>query len=228
MDDAWTVHDADLPLLSARYAPARCRMITFGLADGGLCVVTPGSDTPEAQHAELARWGSPRFLLAPNHFHNMGLKSWSERYPDATIVAHPRAIPRLRRRGLAVEDLTRLEAALPPGARLFGPPGARQGETWVSLPTATGTAWFVTDAILNERRLPPGPLGWFMYALGFRARLMTNPFFKRLFLPDRAAYKAWVAAELERDAPTLFLPAHGTALEGEDLAARLREVTEAA
>ena len=57
-----------------------------------------------------------------------------------------------------------------------------------------------------------------MKLLGFRTGLMTNPFFKRLFLSDKAAYKAWMLAELERDPPVLFVPSHGAPLRGADLA----------
>ena len=57
---------------------------------------------------------------------------------------------------------------------------------------------------------------------------MTNPFFKRLFLADKAAYKAWVHAELDRDRPALFVPAHGAALRGPSVCADLRAATDAA
>jgi len=57
---------------------------------------------------------------------------------------------------------------------------------------------------------------------------MTNPIFKRLFLKDKAAYKAWVSAELDRDRPTLFVPSHGDLLRGADVVDRLRAATDAA
>lgn len=226
----WEVFDETCPLLGLHYSPQRVRMLAFGLGNGQLCAVSPASGMVDAQFEALQAWGRPRFLLAPNHFHSAGLASWHARFPDAQVVANPRALPRLRKKvpGTAMADLTQLELALPPGIRIFGPPMAKQGETWVSVRTSTATTWFITDAILNERRLPGGPLGLLMKAIGFRAELMTNPFFKRFFLHSKSAYKAWLLAELDRDPPDVLIPSHGDVLRGPDLVARLRAITLAA
>lgn len=227
-DDDWEIFDDDRPFAGAIYGAARVRMALVGLGGGALLVVSPGAPLSDARAERLARWGSPRFLLAPNHFHNGGIAVWKTRYPDARVVAHPRAQKRLRKKvpGVAIEDLALLEPALPAGVRIFGPPMAKQGETWVSLATAAGRAWFVTDGILNAERLPRGATGLVLRLLGFRTGLMTNPFFKRLFLTDKAAYKAWLCAERER--PTLFVPAHGAVLRGPEVWRELIAVTESA
>jgi hypothetical protein len=229
-DDTWEIYDETLPFAGAVYGARRVRMALFGLGGGALLVVSPGTPLREPLVEQLSRWGTPRFLLAPNHFHNEGIAAWKARFPDVTVVAHPRAHARLRKKvpGVAIQDLAVLEAALPEGMRVFGPPMAKQGETWVSVKTKNGAAWFVTDAILNEERLPRGPLGLLLRVLGFRPELTTNPFFKRFFLKDKAAYKAWVGAELDRDRPVLFVPSHGAPLRGPDLCDRLRAVTDAA
>ncbi|MEQ1564302.1 MAG: hypothetical protein ABMA64_01605 [Myxococcota bacterium] len=223
---AWEQWD-DRPLLGSTYGPTRVRTFVFGLRDGGLCAVSPGG-RDEQRFAELEAHGPVRFLLAPNHFHNLGLASWKARFPDARVVAHPLALPRLRKRvpELGFEDLTALEAALPEGVRLFSPP-ATQGETWVSAKTADGSTWFVTDGILNETELPRGVMGWGMWAMGFRTGLLTNPMFKRLFV-RKAEYQEWVRQQLALDPPTRFVPCHGAVLTGPDVAAALREVTDRA
>jgi len=227
--DRWDIYDDALPFAGAKYGPQRARMAAIGIGDGGLLIVSPGVPMSDAGWEALARLGAPRFLLAPNHFHNAGLAAWQARFPEAKIVAHPRALPRLRKKlpGLTIADLAPLVAALPTDIRVFSPPMAKQGETWVSIATQHGVAWFVTDALVNEERLR-GAMGLFMRLMGFRTGLMTNPFFKRLFLSDKAAYKAWMLAELERDRPTLFVPAHGAVLRGTDLVDRLRAATDAA
>lgn len=228
--DFWEVYDPAVPFVGARYGTNRARMAVVGLGNGDLLVVSPGALPDDERWAELEMWGRPRFLLAPNHFHNSGLAAWQARYPDAQVVAHATAVPRLRKKlpGVAVSDLEPLVAALPASMRLLSPPGARQGETWVSLDTAVGRAWFVTDSLLNEQRLPGGPVGWLAWAVGFRVGLMTNPFFKRVFLANKGAYKAWVAQQLEADPPALFVPAHGAPLDGPDLVRQLAAATEAA
>lgn len=229
-DDTWEIYDERLPFLGAQYGPQRVRMAAIGIGGGALLVVSPGAPVSEARWEQLSRWGTPRFLLAPNHFHNAGIAAWKARFPGAAVVAHPRALARLRKKlpGVTIEDLAPLEAALPEGIRVFSPPTAKQGETWVSVKTNEGAAWFVTDSIVNEERMPRGPMGLLFRLLGFRAELMTNPFFKRFFLTDKAAYKAWVGAELDRDRPVLFVPSHGAPLRGPDVCSRLRAATEAA
>ncbi|MDI1450510.1 hypothetical protein [Polyangium sp. 6x1] len=230
--DPWEIYDAALPFAGTTYGfgRQRVRMAVVGLGGGALLVVSPGTDLREAQWEQLSRWGTPRFLLAPNHFHHAGLPAWKARFPEAKVVAHPRAqtFLRIKRRGIPIEDLSLLEAALPDGVRVFSPPVAKQGETWVSVKTSEGAAWFVTDGIVNEEHLPRGPLGLLLRVLGFRAELMTNPFFKRFFVEDKTAYKAWVRAELDRDRPVLFVPSHGAPLRGADVCDRLRAVTDAA
>ncbi len=231
-DDIWDVHDEALPFASALYGfgSQRVRMAVLGLGGGSLLVVSPGKPSSEESWERIAGWGKPRFLLAPNHFHHAGVRAWKERHPEATVVAHPRAHARLRKKlpGIAIEDLAPLQAALPEGMRVLCPPMARQGETWISARTKEGAGWFVTDGIVNEQELPGGPMAFVLRVFGFRAELMTNPVFKRLFLSDKAAYKAWVNAELDRDRPVLFVPSHGAPLSGPDVHARLRAVTDAA
>ena len=229
-DSFWEVFDSDLPFLGAKYGKNRARMAIVGLGNGGLLVVSPGALPSEEQWAELAKCGEPRFLLAPNHFHNGGIAVWQARFPHAQVVAHPLALKRLRKKvpGVAFHDMKVLVGELPEHMHLLAPPGAKQGELWLSLQVAAGRAWFVTDAIINETKLPRGLLGWLVWLLGFRAALMTNPFFKRLFLADKRAYQTWVIEQLEREAPVLFVPAHGKALQGAEVGERLRVATERA
>ncbi len=228
--DSWEIYDQSLPFAGAQYGIHSVRMAVVGLGGGDLLVVSPGVPCSEARWEQLLRWGKPRFLLAPNCFHHWGIRAWKARFPDAIVVAHPRAQRSLRRKlpGIAIEDLSLLEAALPAGVRLFSPPMARQGETWVSIALPEGTAWFVTDGILNLPHLPRGLLALLFWLLGYRTGLMTNPLFKRIFLRDKAAYKAWVGAELDRDRPALFVPSHGTVLRGDEVSERLRRVTDGA
>ena len=227
MGTEWEILDEQRPLLTAIYGDRHVRMAAVGLGDGTLCVVTPGPGVSEETFAALERFGRPRFLLAPNHYHNMGIPSWKARFPDATVIARPDAHARLRKRcpGIPIEGLEGLSS---PHIRVFGPPMATQGETWLSMDTAAGRAWFVTDGIINETNLGGGPVSWFLRAAGFRTELMINPFFKRLFVKPKAAYLDWLRDELDRDPPALFIPCHGAILRGPDLVPRLLAAVDAA
>lgn len=221
----WEVLDEESKLLGATYSRQGVRMVALGLRDGGLAVWSPGKRCAEARDA-LARWGEPRFLLAPNHFHNAGLAEWAAAYPKARVVAHPRAHARLKKQVPslgAIDDLEGLRAALPEGARLVCPPQAKQGETWLAIERPGFCALVICDSVVNLKAVMP--LFWL---LGFRARLMTNPLFKRMFLSSKADYKAWMKAELAAHPPTLFVPSHGDVLRGPDVAGELARVTDEA
>ena len=226
----WEIYDETLPFAGTRYMRGTARMIVLGIGDGDLLVVSPGTSMTDSKWDELAAWGTPRFLLVPNLFHTVGVKSWKERFADARVVADASIHKRLRKKlpGITIEPLDVLTAALPDTVRVFGPPMAKQGETWLSIQLPTGRAWFVTDAIVNINKLSGGAMGLMFRVVGFRERLMTNPLFKRIFLRRKGAYKAWVAEQLERDVPTMFVPAHGVALHGDEVRRRLQEVTDSA
>jgi hypothetical protein len=227
-EGAWEIFDEGARFAGMSYGPQRVRMVAVGLGPGELLLVSPGVPRGEEFRTLLSRWGTPKFLLAPNHFHNAGLGWWKKEFPDATVVAHARAQKRLRKKvsGVPIEDLSRLEAALPEGVRIFSPPMTKQGETMVSVRIGDGRAWFVTDAMVNPKL--PGAVGFAMKVLGFREKLMTNPFFKRFFVTDLAGYKAWVSAELARDKPILFVPSHGATIHGPDVTQQLRDAVAAA
>lgn len=227
-DSYWEVFDQERPLLGAIYGRQRVRMFAFGLKGGGLCVVSPGTGVTEEQYAALERFGKPRFLLAPNHYHNGGLAPWQAKYPEAKVVSYPRGIPRLQKQvpGVSILGLEELQAALPEGVRLLIPTMAKQGEAWISAKTSQGTAWYTVDGIINEPRLPKGPVGWLMWVLGFRAGLTINNFFKRVFLEDKKAFKAWLLEQLSQDQPTLLIPSHGRVLRDPELTKKLTAIAE--
>jgi len=57
-------------------------MTVAKLPDGGLWVHSPIPLTPELA-AEIDALGPVRHLIAPNLFHHMWIKEWSDRYPEA-------------------------------------------------------------------------------------------------------------------------------------------------
>lgn len=223
MTPTWEIYDAAAPLAAHQWGKPSVRMLVVGLGEGELLVVSPLRKLPEESWAQLESWGRVRWLLAPNAFHNLGLEPWQARFPDARIVAHPRALPRLRKRlpQLQFGELDELRARLPSHVRLLEPPGAKQGETWLAVDDPTTRSWFVADSFVNESKLP-GALGLFMRVMGFRTGLIANPFFMRFFTPDKAAYARWLEGEFEARPPQRFIPSHGALVEGDTLVDQLR------
>ena len=88
------------------------RTVALELPGGGTCVISPTRGIDPAPIVERA--GDVRYLLAPNHFHYMGIAPWLEKCPRALPVCGPVARPRLTKKvEIPWTDLEELAAANP-------------------------------------------------------------------------------------------------------------------
>ncbi|MCA9541844.1 MAG: hypothetical protein KC620_23265, partial [Myxococcales bacterium] len=75
------------------------RMVVLQAGDG-LLLYSPTPKEPDAQTlAELATIGTPRWLLAPNEIHNIGLRGFQSAFPKAHTTGcrgHPVRVPDVR------------------------------------------------------------------------------------------------------------------------------------
>ncbi|MFO6464214.1 hypothetical protein ACK8OR_07475 [Jannaschia sp. KMU-145] len=200
-------------LLTARKGAAR--MCAAALGAGGWLVYSPIDADPDAI-AACADGREVRAFLAPSHFHHLGLQAWSDAFPDAAIHAPAAAIPRLEARtGLAIAPLADLPA-LAPGLSVLEAPGVKAGEAWLRA-EGDGVTWAVCDAFATPAA-PDDPPAQTTRPRGAFATMCVG---------DPAVYKAWALARIAADQPTQLLPAHGGAVAGPDVAARLAELVEA-
>jgi hypothetical protein len=110
---------------------------------GGVCVVSPTRGVDPS--ALAAHAGDVRFLLAPNHYHHLGVASWLASCARAVAVCSEAARPRLVRKvDTPWGELEDLAAALPEDASILVPEGTRNGEVWLE---AAGT-WIWPSAWL--------------------------------------------------------------------------------
>jgi hypothetical protein len=203
------------------------------LGNGRLAIYSaPVGLGADAQRALTAR-GAPALLVAPNHFHNLGLREYATAYPTASIVASPVAIPRLTRilKGQhpiasAAEPAAKPEAALPSNVSALVTPGTTNGELWLSVQTAQGRAWIVGDGFFNIPRTPKTPMGLLLRLLGICPGLRIGTSFK-WFVRDRAAYRSWLLATIDQQQPVILIPCHGAILVDPALPHRLRDLVEA-
>ncbi|HJN72398.1 MAG TPA: hypothetical protein QGF58_00575 [Myxococcota bacterium] len=213
MSGAWTVIDEQAGLYDCqRLEDDVCvlRATALRLADGTFCVVSPIRGTAEEGHGWLEERGGVSVLLAPNHFHNLGLPSFSERH-GAEVVARSPRVARLT--GLETRTVEFLAERLPPHARALSIPGSRTGEVWLSIQTSRGLAWVVGDAFSYVPRTPNTFLGLMFWALRYSPGLCIGNSFKWYALDDRRAYRDWLHERLATDAPALLVPAHGDVTE---------------
>jgi len=202
------------------------RATAVRLADGGLLVVSPTRGLGDDAHAELAALGAPAALLAPNHYHYLGLAEWRERYPDARAFASEIAQARVRAKsGLDVEPLDALRPRLRAECELLEPDGTRAGEVWVTAPAPNGVAWIVADAFFHAAESPTGFTGWFLRRTKTVPGLCLGWTFLKLGLRDRRAYKRWLDERLENAPPAMMIFAHGEPRATPELADELRQLS---
>jgi hypothetical protein len=101
----------------------------------------------------------------------------------------------------------------------------RNGEIWISLPTADGTAWLVGDGFFNIARTPRTPVGALLRLLGISSGLRIGTSYK-WFVGDNSAYRQWLLETIERERPTTLIPCHGDVLTDPQLPSRLRRLVE--
>jgi hypothetical protein len=202
------------------------RSVAVALEDGRLAVYSPIRGLGAEAHAELAAIGRPAALIAPNHYHNLGLGEYATTYPGVQILASTVALPRLADRcRQQVSDVATIQPALPPHTSLLIPPATRNGELWLRLETPADRAWIVGDGFFNLARTPRSAMGLLLLALGISPGLRIGSSFRWL-IRDRAAYRRWLLDTLARHPPTVLIPCHGEILRDPALPARLKRLAE--
>ncbi len=200
------------------------RSVAFSLVDGRLGIFSPILGLGADAHRGLTALGAPALLVAPNHYHHLGLGEYATTYPQTTIVGSAVAAHRLQKMcGRKVEDEARLRQALPPHISVLVPPGTRSGEMWLSVAGAEGRAWIVGDAFFNIVKTPRSLIGLILKLFGICPGLRIGASFRWL-VKDRASYRTWLLAALAAERPTILVPCHGNILVGETLPDRLERL----
>jgi hypothetical protein len=211
---AWTAFDSETPVLTYVYAfgPSRVTSLAVGGA-GGLFVMSPPYRAPQSVFDDLAKYGEVRALVATNGFHHMGIPEWKARFPNAAVFAPEQALARVRKKtGIAtVEPVAEAAALAGPRLELVDMPHYRTGEVLARFETARGRAWYVTDIILNIRRMPRNPVVNLLYRMTASAPgLRWNQVGPRLIMvKDMRALKRWMREEFDRVTPRWLFTTHG-------------------
>lgn len=200
------------------------RMTALRLTDGTLLVYSPVPNTGEPCLAQLATFGDVSCLLAPSHFHNLGLRPFASRWPKARLVAPPPAIPRLRKvTGLDFATVQTIKKALPPGIELTQTDGLKGPEVWIKITANDGSlrALVVCDAFFHMNKPKRGFFALMLRLVGGAPGLRVSRMFKRVAGMNRETYGRWARQELSAFRPTMLIPAHGEICVDEALPTRL-------
>lgn len=185
------------------------------MRDDSLCLYSPLPKLTPGMKRGLDALGVVSVLLAPNHYHNRGLKPYEAAFPTARLVAPPEAQPRLEKQtGLRFEGLELLEPLLPPGTRILEPEGLKTGEIWLEVDAAEDRIWIVCDGF----SAPAAPNG------GYADKPQMLGTFPKYGAKDGAAYRVWVEDRIAERPPTMLVPCHGSPVKSPDLGPMLSEV----
>jgi len=188
----------------------RCSAIL--LKDQSICLFSPVTGLHPAVLESLTIIGEVKFLFAPNHYHNKGLREYAGAFPEASLCATDAASTRLQKAtGLDFQTLEKLETLLPKNIRLLFPEGLKTGEAWLRIETATTVAWLVVDAFMGSESADKPEL------------LKTFPSYG---VGDKKVYGAWVRNQIEKDQPRILVPCHGPVIRSDSLSDQLNQLVD--
>jgi hypothetical protein len=216
---AWTVFDADVPVLIHGYSfgPSRVNALAVG-CDGGLLVLSPPYKAHRQAFDELQQYGEVQGLVASNAFHHMGIPEWKQRFAGAMVFAPVQSIARVQRktRIAGIRPVSDANTLLRGRAELTDMPYYRTGETLARLRTSRGLAWYLTDIVANVNDPPANPLFRLLFNVFYGPGLHYNRIALLFMVRDKPALQRWLAEEYRKDDPRWLLVAHGDTV---DLAA---------
>ncbi len=222
--EGWNVVDEDAHVLWRQYAftkGARATTMVFRGADG-LVVVSPATGLGDRDYDALREHGEVRALVANNTLHHLGQSAWRARFPDAVSYAPAGSLKTLQKKAPGIPYKPLSELTLPAHARCEVPDGYKSGEAIVTVRTGKGSVWFTGDLLTNIPKAPPPPVGWLFKwtdsAPGFR---LFRPALW-VFVRDKKAVRAWMLERLASEPPAVVVPAHGPAVDADDVAALAR------
>lgn len=222
----WTIVDGDAGVLSYTYLFSRegtSNCFTAKLESGGLLVISPPSRVTQEVVDDLAAFGEVEAIVANNGFHHLGLARWRELFPRARVFAAPGAAARIAKKSAAAGELEPLSALRPllgEGVAVVDAPTSKCGETWAWAKIADGYAWYASDLLANIERLPSNWLfgrifKWTKSGPGYRVFNLAV----RFIIKDRKAALRALLHDVREHPPTVMVPAHGTVLVGDTVAA---------
>lgn len=225
MKQEWTEVNEILWECPYEFSAGVTRCLLVKISDKQFLVYSPGDQTTAEMAQQIIPVGSEIFLLAPNFYHNLGLRIWKEIFPDAKPVAAAAAINRLEKKtGIRAENLGSLKKALPKHISLIELPHNRIGEVWLDIQMADERIWAVCDAIFNFSSLRGGLMGFFMKLNRMGPGIEMSRMYEYLGTSNKKKYGEWLLQELHDKKPSCFIPLHGEFYREPDLVVKLESL----
>ncbi len=213
------------------------RMVVLDTGDG-LALYSPSpASLDSAMVAEIRDLGTPRWLIAPNEIHNVGLPAFQKAFPDAHTtgcLGHPKRVKHVPFDVLLDGSNTPEDAPWTEGGNLrFHVVGGNRLLHEIAVLHVPSRTLVLTDAvecIHSDQHLsgkPPGALmRWMMGMMGFQyGTPVMSPEHHGLCV-DASALRASLAVLMKWDFDSLVI-SHGTLFEGEQARAAVQQAFQA-
>ncbi len=199
------------------------RMLALRLTDGTLLVYSPIPLKKAESFQKLEQLGQVSFVLAPNHFHNLGIKPFKNRYPTLQFVASEAAIPRLQQvTKESFAPFTKINSLLPGGVNVIEPEGLRAGELWMTVRSQDkGFILIVCDAYFNMPHVKKSVFGKILWLTGGAPGLRVSRVFRLIGMQKRKVYRQWTSRLFTSFPPKTLIPSHGAICTRNNLADEL-------
>jgi hypothetical protein len=213
LEDNLMVADAPVPGM-----PLERRMTVIRLRDGRLVIHSAIALEDEAM-GRLEAWGTPAFLVVPNHYHRLDALSYKQRYPALAVIADAKGRQKIER-ALPVDGGLEL---LPAGLELHGEAldGCKVGEMAFIVTHGAGKTLLLNDAMFNTPH-QRGFGGLVMRLLGSTGPLKVSRIMRWFGVADTRAFIAHLRRLADTEGLTRLVMSHGVILEGDDVASRMR------
>lgn len=230
----WTTL-AENPLVLLKdysFGPGRANALAVALPGGSILIMSPPRHF-EPKEAEAFRAIGPVVALVENNgSHHLGLAPARACFPEAVTYAAPRAAARIRKKSKDFGELQAIDTLRPrlgDKVSLVEVEGDKIGDVIMHVRSERGVLLYASDFLANIPELPRNPLFRLIFKLtdsgpGLK---VFNMFFK-LYVADPKKARRCLIRELQANAPTILVPAHGDVVAREDLTATLVSMLEAA
>jgi hypothetical protein len=202
--------------------------LAVALGGGGLAVLSPGTNVPEQDYAELDAFGTVKALVSPGAFHNMGLPAWSQRYPAAGIYGPNSAIAHIAKAHKTLKPLQNFDALarmLPKDVSITEMPEMRHPDAMVIVKRDDALTWFTNECITNLASLPKNPIFALLFHLtGSGPGLNINKLAVKLIGAKNKPLLDYLLVTLAANPPTRLVPCHGQIINDPKLPERMREM----
>jgi hypothetical protein len=231
----WRIIDGDAAVLTLTYkfgGEGQANCFTAKLPSGGLMVISPPRNISAAELEALAAYGEVEVIVANNGYHHLGVGRWREQFPRARCFAAPGAAARIAKKSRDAGELEPLSALAPllgDDVAVIEAPSSKCGETWAWAKIAGGYAWYASDVLANMEQLPSN----FLFRMLFKLS-KSAPGYKvfnlavKFIISDKKLALGAMLDDVRRHPPTVMVPAHGTILTADSVAAETEQLLTAA